>query len=179
MTPASLPPALRAWHDAGQRHLHRGHSIFVRRDGAPDALVLLLIHGFPSAGYDWAELWPALTRRYRVVAPDLIGFGFSAKPRPYAYAIADQADLCEDLLRQEGVTDYHVLAHDYGDTVAQELLARQAPGREAPRLQGVALLNGGLFPEAHRPLPLQKLLASPGGGRCWRASPRGARCPPA
>lgn len=190
MTPVSLPPALRAWHDAGQRHLHRGHSIFVRRDGAPDAPVLLLIHGFPSAGYDWAELWPALTRRYRVVAPDLIGFGFSAKPRPYAYAIADQADLCEDLLRQEGVTDYHVLAHDYGDTVAQELLARQAPGREAPRLQSVALLNGGLFPEAHRPLPLQKLLASPVGPLLARLTSRrtlsasmtrifGAQTPPA
>lgn len=173
MTPASLPPALRAWHDAGHRYHHRGHGIFVRRDGPATAPVLLLIHGFPTASWDWAELWPALAQRYRVLTLDLIGFGFSGKPRDYAYAIADQADLCEDLLRLEGVTDYHVLAHDYGDTVAQELLARQQPGRDAPRLRSLALLNGGLFPEAHRPLLTQRLLASPLGPVLARLTNRG------
>lgn len=161
MTP--LPPSLRAWHDAGQRFDHRGHAIFWRGDGPADAPVLLLIHGFPTAGWDWEALWPALTQRDRVIAPDLIGFGFSAKPRDYDYRIADQADLCEALLHAQGVRDYHVLAHDYGDTVAQELLARQAPGRDAPRLRSMALLNGGLFPEAHRPLFAQKVLASAAG----------------
>lgn len=174
MTVPDPHPLLRAWHDAGKRHPYRGHDIFVRGEGPADAPVLLLIHGFPSAGFDWVELWPALTRRYRVLAPDLIGFGFSAKPRDHAYAIADQADLCEDLLRQQGVVDYHVLAHDYGDTVAQELLARQAPGRDAPRLQSVALLNGGLFPETHRPLLTQKLLASPLGPLLARLTSRRA-----
>ena len=53
----------------------------------------------------------------------------------------------------------HVLAHDYGDTVAQELLARDREGRM--RLRSVAFLNGGLFPETHRPRPIQRLLAMP------------------
>jgi pimeloyl-ACP methyl ester carboxylesterase len=52
-----------------------------------------------------------------------------------------------------------VLAHDYGDTVAQELLARHAEGRL--QLSSVAFLNGGLFPETHRARPIQKLLATP------------------
>lgn len=163
MTLPDLPPSLRAWHDAGFRFPHHGHSVFARRDGGAGAPVLLLIHGFPTAGWDWAGLWPALAARYRVLAPDLIGFGFSAKPPSHPYSIADQADLCEALLRHEGVADYHVLAHDYGDTVAQELLARQAPDHDGPRLRSLALLNGGLFPEVHRPLAAQTVLASPLG----------------
>jgi pimeloyl-ACP methyl ester carboxylesterase len=173
MTVPDLPPSLRAWHDAGFRFSHQGHPVFARRDGPADAPVLLLIHGFPTASWDWAEIWPVLASRYRVLAPDLIGFGFSAKPPAHPYSIADQADLCEALLRHERVTDYHVLAHDYGDTVAQELLARQLPDRAGPRLRSVALLNGGLFPEAHRPLAAQKVLASPLGPLQARLMSRG------
>lgn len=163
MTQPERLPSLRTWHDAGYRFHHRGHGIFVRADGRADAPVLLLIHGFPTAGWDWAALWPALAARYRVLAPDLIGFGFSGKPPAYPYSIADQADLCEALLHQEEVAGYHVLAHDYGDTVAQELLARQEPEHDGPRLCSVAFLNGGLFPEVHRPLAVQKVLASAAG----------------
>lgn len=173
MTVPDLPSSLRAWHDAGFRFTHRGHAIFARRDGPADAPVLLLIHGFPTASWDWAALWPALAARYRVLTLDLIGFGFSAKPPAHPYSIADQADLCEALLRHEGVRDYHVLAHDYGDTVAQELLARQTPDHDGPRLRSAALLNGGLFPETHRPLPAQKLLASPLGPLLPRLMSRG------
>jgi pimeloyl-ACP methyl ester carboxylesterase len=68
-----------------------------------------------------------------------------------------------------GVTEAAVLAHDYGDTVAQELLARQRTGG-ALRLTGVAFLNGGLFPEAHRARPIQRLLASPLGPLVARLS---------
>lgn len=170
----ALPPVLAAWQAAGRAFAWRGHDIFFRETGAPDAPALLLVHGFPSASVDWEAVWPALAARYRLIAPDLIGFGFSAKPRHYDYRIADQADLCEALLRHLGVRDYHLLAHDYGDTVAQELLARQAPGRDAPALQSLALLNGGLFPEVHRPLLTQKLLASPAGPLLARLTSRPA-----
>ncbi|MCC2639247.1 MAG: alpha/beta hydrolase [Moraxellaceae bacterium] len=163
MAAVEIPVSLREWQAAGSFADYRGHRIFLRRGGPADAPVLLLIHGFPSASWDWEALWPALTERWRVLAPDLIGFGFSDKPAHYDYSIIDQAELCESLLRVEGVSTYHVLAHDYGDTVAQELLARQAPAAGAPRLQSVALLNGGLFPEVHRPLLTQKLLASAAG----------------
>lgn len=94
---------------------------------------------------------------------DLIGFGLSAKPTKYAYSIFDQADLCEACLRGEGVASYHVLAHDYGDTVAQELLARRGEPGERPLLLSVGFLNGGLFPETHRPALIQRLLLSPLG----------------
>jgi len=91
-------------------------------------------------------------RKYKgrsVVAPDLIGFGWSDKPRAYDYSIIDQATLCEGLLRELGAERVHVLAHDYGDSVAQELLARheERDSRGTPALQSVCFLNGGLFPE--------------------------------
>jgi pimeloyl-ACP methyl ester carboxylesterase len=156
--------AWQAWAAAGSRDFaHRGHAIFHRIDGAEGAPVLLLIHGFPTASWDWHALWPALAARYRVLAPDLLGFGLSDKPRGHVYSLLEQADLCEALLARHGIDRYHVLAHDYGVSVAQELLARACDGSARGRLMSVALLNGGLFPETHRPRPVQRLLLSPLG----------------
>jgi pimeloyl-ACP methyl ester carboxylesterase len=164
--------SLAEWSAGGRAFAYRGHEIFIRSDGPRDAEPLLLIHGFPTASWDWHDLWPVLCARYRVLTLDLLGFGFSAKPRRYDYALVDQAQLCEEFLGAERVREYHVLAHDYGDSVAQELLARQADPGERPRLRSVAFLNGGLFPEEHRPVLLQKLLLSPIGPVVARAASR-------
>ena len=66
----------------------------------------------------------------------------------------------------------HVLAHDYGDSVAQELLARHYEARI--HLSSCVFLNGGLFPETHRPVLMQKLLLSPLGWMIGRAFSRDA-----
>jgi len=153
--------ALDDWRARGRRYVHRGHPIFYVCEGSGPAL--LLVHGFPTASWDWTAVWSALAARFRVIAPDLIGFGFSAKPRPYDYGIGDQADLCAGLLAELGIDAADVLAHDYGDTVAQELLARSNEGTGPLRLRSVCFLNGGLFPETHRPRTIQKLLTSPLG----------------
>ncbi|MCA9673606.1 MAG: alpha/beta fold hydrolase [Kofleriaceae bacterium] len=157
-----MSAALAQWRHGGRWFRHRGHAIFYRDDGAGP--VLLALHGFPSASWDWHPMWPALTARFRVIAPDMIGFGWSAKPRHHAYSIDDQATLHERLLASLGVDRVHVLAHDYGDTVAQELLARHQErirrGSAALTLASMCLLNGGLFPETHRPRPVQRILAS-------------------
>lgn len=157
-----------AWRAAGRVHAHRGHEFFyaeqAREPGADRAL--LLIHGFPTASWDWHKVWDALAASFpRVIAPDMLGFGFSAKPADYAYSILDQADLLEDLLRHLGVRRVHLLAHDYGDTVAQELLARhlERGAGAAPQIDSCVLLNGGLFPEVHRARTIQKLLLTPLG----------------
>jgi pimeloyl-ACP methyl ester carboxylesterase len=164
-----MPNSLESWRRGGTTFNWQGNDIFVRRAGDPASPVLLLIHGFPTASWDYAPLWPALAARWRVLTLDMLGFGFSAKPRSQAYGLATQADLVEAVLRAESVDEYHVLAHDYGDTVAQELLARNSA---TPRLRSVCLLNGGIFPEAHRPLPIQRLLSSPVGPLVARLSTR-------
>ena len=148
------------WQAQGRTFHYRDHPIFYRDAGTAGqgGVPLLLIHGFPTASWDWYRIWDDLVTRHRVIAPDMIGFGFSAKPVDYDYRIMDQADLHEALLDQLGISRFHLLAHDYGDTVAQELMARIPE-----RIASVALLNGGLFPETHRARLIQKLLHSPLG----------------
>jgi pimeloyl-ACP methyl ester carboxylesterase len=146
------------WKATGRRFAFRRHSIFYQVGGTGSAPPLLLVHGFPTASWDWHLVWDELCARHsRVIAPDMTGFGWSDKPKTYAYSVHDQADMHEALLRELGVGKCHVLAHDYGDTVTQELLARRAP------LLSICFLNGGLFPETHRPRTVQRILASPLG----------------
>jgi len=153
-----------AWREAGSSFDFRGRRVFYASEGGGRAgEALLLVHGFPTSSWDWHRVWPELADRFRLVAPDMLGFGFSAKPRGHAYTIAEQADLHEELCGLLAIDRVHVLAHDYGDTVAQELLARALEGEARVRIQSVCLLNGGLFPEAHRARPVQKLLAGPLG----------------
>jgi len=163
---------LHDWQRAGRFIDWRGHPIFVREGGVPEGEVLVLVHGFPTASWDWEALWPSLTTRYRVCTLDMIGFGFSAKPKDYAYSLPDQADLVESYLQATGIGEYHLLAHDYGDSVAQELLARQTEAGARAKLLSVAFLNGGLFPETHRPALIQRLLLTPLGPLIARLTTR-------
>ncbi|WBY15977.1 alpha/beta hydrolase [Erythrobacteraceae bacterium WH01K] len=125
---------------------------------------LLLVHGYPTAAWDWHKVWPRLSARHSLVAPDMIGFGLSDKPRAAAsYSIHRQADMHEALLADLGISEYDALVHDYGVSVGQELLARRAEGSGAQGLGKVVFLNGGIFPDQHRPRPIQKLGVSPLG----------------
>jgi pimeloyl-ACP methyl ester carboxylesterase len=150
---------LQDWISGGGTRRLAGHDVFVRTAVTPGRPPLLLIHGYPTASYDWVLVWQRLAASYSLYALDMLGFGMSDKPRDCDYPITLQADLCMALLDDARVANPHVLAHDYGDTVAQELLARERDGRL--RLASMAFLNGGLFPETHRARPIQKLLAMP------------------
>jgi len=170
---AGMIASLDAWRRAARRHLHRGHAVQVYLAGQGE-LPLVLIHGFPTASWDWRHQWATLAAAGPVVAIDMLGFGFSDKPSDYTYTVMDHADQHEAVLADLGITRCRILAHDYGDTVAQELLARDAErrtaGRPGLRLEAVTLLNGGLFPETHRATILQRLLASPVGALVARAT---------
>jgi pimeloyl-ACP methyl ester carboxylesterase len=161
-----------AWRARGQIYRHRGHAVFFVDDSGDGTDTLVCVHGFPTSSFDWHRLWPHLRQRFaRLLACDLIGLGWSDKPLDYPYSVLDQADLVEGLLRERGIGAHHLLAHDYGDAVAQELLARQDE-RASATLASVCLLNGGLFPETHRARPIQRLLASPLGPLLARLSNR-------
>jgi pimeloyl-ACP methyl ester carboxylesterase len=171
--------SLPAWQAGGDffkyRRLDIHYNIFYRDSAqhSPAALTkptLLLLHGFPTASIDWHGVWPSFNKYFRLITLDMIGFGLSDKPKDYQYSIHDQADIFQSLLNTLGVGDYHILAHDYGDTVAQELLARQSERKvlsldvhREGQILSTILLNGGLFPETHRPVLMQKLLASAAG----------------
>ncbi|MFQ3218640.1 MAG: pimeloyl-ACP methyl ester carboxylesterase [Paraglaciecola sp.] len=127
---------------------------------AKDAPWILMIHGFPSAAWDWHYQWQVLRKDYRLLSLDLLGFGLSDKPYKHQYSLLEQADIVEALLAQQGVSQCHILAHDYGDSVAQELLARHFQQQTKVDIQSICYLNGGLFADHHRPLFTQKLLKS-------------------
>ncbi len=121
---------------------------------------LLCIHGFPTAGFDFDPMWSGLIEDFNCVAPDLIGLGNSSKPdQPLPVSL--QADMLEALCMNLGWTKAHILAHDVGDTISQELLARGPKSKI--KWKSCIFLNGGLFPETHQPILIQKLLISPLG----------------
>lgn len=164
------------WKQAGKQYRYRNYNLFYRDEGQGE--VIVCIHGFPTSSWDWHKIWSQLVKHYRVICIDMIGFGFSDKPLNYSYSILDQADLHEAWFSHLGIKSAHILAHDYGDTVAQELLARfeDRQGDTASQAQpglhinSLCFLNGGLFPETHRALLVQKLLISPIGGLISRLS---------
>ncbi len=151
---------LERWKAAGRYFDYLGFDIFYRVEGRGPHL--LLIHGYPFNSWDWSLIWPCLVERFTVVAPDMIGMGFSAKPVSYGYSVGDHADMHEALLAHLQVDSCHMLAHDLGDSVGQELLARSEFGQHAygsVRYQSITWLNGGLFNEAYTPRTMQKLMS--------------------
>jgi pimeloyl-ACP methyl ester carboxylesterase len=136
--------------------------IFLARRG--EGPVLTLLHGFPSSSHDWAKVAPALAAANTLLAPDFLGYGASEKPNPHDYTLNEQADMVEALWEHEQTDASALIAHDYGVSVAQELLARHAEGALDVELTGVQLLNGGLYPDLHRPQPVQLALLDPERG---------------
>jgi pimeloyl-ACP methyl ester carboxylesterase len=117
------------------------------------------LHGFPISSWDWVKLHGALRSRRRDVTLDFLGFGASAKSKRHRYSIVEQADLVVETWRHHGVRRTAVVAHDYGVSVAQELMARRDEGALDVELTRLVFLNGGLFPALHRPTRIQKALA--------------------
>ncbi len=171
--PAAITPHSAAqWREDGAYEDWQGHRIFVRTGGDEAAPPLLLLHGFPTSSLDWLPIWQGLTARYRVLAFDFLGFGYSDKPKRHHYDLIEQSDLSADLASSHFGTDFHLLAHDYGVSPGQELLARSGESSLSDKVLSCAFLNGGLLPAQHRARPIQKLLAGPLGGLMVRLMSR-------
>ena len=160
------PMTIQEWWAAGERVpltvRDEERQVFVRRLGSGPSMTLL--HGFPSSSHDWARTAPALASSYALLMPDFLGFGASDKPKDHGYSIHEQADLVESLWAREGVARTRLVAHDYAVSVAQELLARRADGALGVDIARVDLLNGGIYPDLHRPEPVQTMLLDPEQG---------------
>jgi pimeloyl-ACP methyl ester carboxylesterase len=93
-----------------------GVRIFYREAGSPDAPVVLLLHGFPSSSFQYRELMPRLADRYRVIAPDLPGFGFTEVPeaRKYVYTFEALAQTILAFTDALGLKRYALYVFDYG-----------------------------------------------------------------
>lgn len=121
-----------------------GLRLFYREAGPRDAPVLLLLHGFPSSSHMFRHLIPALSDRYRVIAPDYPGFGYSAFParEHYAYSFAAYAQLMKRFTEQLGVQRYALYIQDYGAPIGLRL-ALLAP----ERVSALIVQNGNAYAE--------------------------------
>jgi len=116
---------------------------------------LLVLHGYPTASFDFSRLAPLLAERFALLLLGFPGYGLSEKAnRPYS--LAQQADVAEELARRRGWTSVSVLAHDMGCSVALELL-----GRPSLTMVHLTLLNGSIWLEHYRPLVTQRVLLHP------------------
>lgn len=153
----------RQWKAKGETFNVEGRRIYYWDEG--EGPVLVLVHGFPTSSWDWAPMWPDLIANWRVIVLDLLGYGFSDKPTDCGYETAIQTDIYEALLDHLGIDTFTLFSHDYGDTVAQELILRHnqrtAKNEAKYTIHSWCLLNGGMFIEAAKPRPIQKLLLNP------------------
>jgi pimeloyl-ACP methyl ester carboxylesterase len=93
-----------------------GVNVFYREAGPADAPVILLLHGYPTSSHMFRELIPRLAGKYRVIAPDLPGFGFTTVPaeRKYKYSFDSLAATIAAFVDALGLTRYAIYVFDYG-----------------------------------------------------------------
>ena len=132
-------------------------SFFSTEDQVPTETMVVL-HGYPTSSYDYYKVLPELSKHYRVIIHDHLGFGFSDKPLDYSYSLLDQADLALQLWQQLGVKKVHLLAHDYGTSVATEIIARNNNHELTIEIEKLTLCNGSMHIELSQLRTIQKLL---------------------
>jgi len=121
-----------------------GLKIFYREAGAPDAPVLLLLHGFPSAGHMFRDLIPQLADRFHIVAPDLPGFGQSDMPArdKFAYTFDHLAEVIGRFTEVIGLNRFAMYVFDYGAPTGLRV-AMQRP----ERMTAIVSQNGNAYEE--------------------------------
>jgi pimeloyl-ACP methyl ester carboxylesterase len=117
-----------------------GVHTFYREAGDPAAPVLLLPHGYPCSSYQFRQLMPALADRWRLVAPDFPGFGYSATPRSFAYGFDGYARFLDRFVARLGIERFGLYLHDYGSQIGLRL-ALQRPEHVA----ALIIQNGDIY----------------------------------
>lgn len=157
---AAQSPLLRIPRTSLQTIEINGVKVFYREAGPSDAPVILLLHGFPTSSHMYRDLIPRLASKYRVIAPDLPGFGFTEVPadRNYTYsfdALAQTIGAFVDTLR---LTRYAIYVFDYGAPVGFRLaLARPQ------QIAAIVSQNGNAYEEGLSSAwtPIQTYWANP------------------
>jgi len=150
------------WKAKGQAFKFNNNDIFYTDEG--QGPLILCIHGYPSSSWDWNKVWSELTKDHRVITLDMLGFGFSSKPKDHQYCINEQADIHIELLKFLEIQSFHVFAHDFGIFVGQELVARYDNNElQSLNINSLCAMSGSIFPELYNPRLIQRLLLSPIG----------------
>ncbi len=166
-----MSPELLAWKESGS-YIGYGpfqHQLFVKQIGDVNASsnkTLLLIHGFPESSYSYYAVLNGLLQTFdRIVLFDMLGYGLSDKPtQDYTYSLFEQADTALHVWKHFGIAGGHVLAHDMGDSVLTEIVARhendQLPAWFSEGIQSLTFTNGSMVLELAALRITQKILLS-------------------
>ena len=161
-----------AWRERGRTvELPEGR-VFAIETGEGSGTPVLVLHGFPTCSYDFADVAARLGRSRKLVLLDFLGFGFSDKPHDAGYSLFEQADVVEQVLRTTPHRKVHVWAHDMGTSVTTELLARRERKLLSFEIASVVLMNGSVHQEMASLTLGQNLLRSPVGNAFARLSRR-------
>ncbi len=145
------------WEKLGSYLTIQNRRIFVYDSGGSKQAICIL-HGYPTSSLDYHKVLPVLEKKYRVIVHDHLGFGFSDKPQDYSYSLIEQADMALLLWQQLRIKSAHLVAHDYGTSVATEIIARRNIGTEPIKLLSLTLCNGSVHIELAKLRIIQKLL---------------------
>ena len=127
------------------------------REGTSESTIVFL-HGYPSSSLDYEYIWDYIPEEYSILAHDHLGFGKSDKPYDYSYSLIDQADYAIKLCERLNLKKIHLVAHDYGTSVATEIIARNNNKQLQIDLQSVTLCNGSMLIDMAKLRPIQRLL---------------------
>ena len=119
---------------------------------------MVVLHGYPTSSLDYYKVLPELSKSYRVILHDHLGFGFSDKPKNVGYSLIKQADIALELWRQLGLKKIYLFAHDYGTSVATEIIARYNANELDIEIEQLILTNGSIHIELSQLRTIQKLL---------------------
>ena len=121
-----------------------GLKVFYREAGARETPAVLLLHGFPTSSHMFRDLIPLLAPHFRVIAPDLPGFGFSDAPSRsrFTYTFDRLADVVERLIEALGLSRYALYIFDYGAPVGLRLAIRHPE-----RITAIVSQNGNAYEE--------------------------------
>jgi pimeloyl-ACP methyl ester carboxylesterase len=121
-----------------------GVEVFYRAAGDPSAPVVLLLHGFPTSSFMFRELIPHLADQFRVIAPDLPGFGFTEVPakRKYTYSFDALAHTLEAFTDVLGLNRYAIYVFNYGAPAGFRLAMRHPE-----RVTAIVSQNGNAYEE--------------------------------
>lgn len=145
------------WKDKGEFLTINNRKIFVIDEGNSDK-TLVILHGYPTSSFDYYKTLPYLTKQYRVIIHDHLGYGFSDKPLDYSYSLIEQADIALLLWEKLNLKNFTLLAHDYGTSVATEIIARNNQNQLNINIQKLILCNGSMHIELAKLRTIQKLL---------------------
>ena len=137
-----------------------GLDVFYREAGRRDAPAVLLLHGFPTSSHMFRHLMPALADRYRVIAPDYPGFGYSDFPprEQFTYSFASLTRIIAGFTDAVGMSRYALYIQDYGAPIGLRLAVERPDAIAALIAQ-----NGNAYDEGLSPLwaPLRAYWADP------------------